>query len=360
MAKVKRKKTGRKIKLGLAGAPLLEWSKFFDYMRYEVDSKEIASIIKTHIKKEYKGADRKVLLAAPEYAYNMSIGAAASIHWSNLDKTFPPNWNPTNSIKLALDNIRHFASKKQDNTSPKRVSPAILAKKKVGKFIASVEYVVDHWEDHTDYSIYEELQKGVGSQSMAKSVYIYYKPELEELQELVNKKTPDLVEAYSHMTIRQRRAYMKFIEGIVKGSEQYMLNKKVNRKPRMAKPVTMDRQVAKLNYLPESKEYKLTSIVPYGIVGSMRLYTFNTSNRILTEYVSQSANGFEVRGSTLQLWDKTASRSTKLRKPEDILTIVQGSTVAKINRTIKGLTTKITKPNGRINKHTILVRVMNK
>jgi len=128
----------------------------------------------------------------------------------------------------------------------------------------------------------------------------------------------------------------------------------------MAKPVTMDRQVAKLNYLPESKEYKLTSIVPYGIVGSMRLYTFNTSNRILTEYVSQSANGFEVRGSTLQLWDKTASRSTKLRKPEDILTIVQGSTVAKINRTIKGLTTKITKPNGRINKHTILVRVMNK
>jgi len=153
---------------------------------------------------------------------------------------------------------------------------------------------------------------------------------------------------------------MEWIEKLVKESEQYILGKTATRKPRKTKPKTADKQVDKLVYLKDSNEYRLTSINPTAIIGAMRLYTFNTSNRVLTEYVSRSPKGFEVKGTTLQLWDEEVSRSIRLRKPDDVLSVVQTSTIPKINKMISELTTKPTKANGRINKYTILVKAVSK
>ena len=87
---------------------------------------------------------------------------------------------------------------------------------------------------------------------------------------------------------------------------------------------------------------------------------FNTKTRVITEYVTNSAKGFEVSGTTLKNIDTSSSRSTRLRKPDAFLPIILKKTANQINKEWQSLTTKTTVPNGRINKDTVLLRVLDK
>ena len=86
------------------------------------------------------------------------------------------------------------------------------------------------------------------------------------------------------------------------------------------------------------------------------LWTYNIKTKRLTEFKTASTEGFEVRGSTLQRWDEEFSRTSVLRKPLDVLPQILNKSIKQIDNVWKGLTTKITKPTGRINKDTILLR----
>jgi hypothetical protein len=96
------------------------------------------------------------------------------------------------------------------------------------------------------------------------------------------------------------------------------------------------------------------------IVGSRRLYTFHIKERIITEFVTESATGFEISGTTIKNFDPVNSRAIRLRKPEEMLSTFQTKTPNQIDKFWKELTTKTVKPNGRINKDTILLRVLDK
>ena len=86
----------------------------------------------------------------------------------------------------------------------------------------------------------------------------------------------------------------------------------------------------------------------------------NTKTRVIAEYVTNSAKGFEVSGTTLKNIDTSLSRSTRLRKPDAFLPIILKKTANQINKEWQSLTTKTTVPNGRINKDTVLLRVLDK
>ena len=88
------------------------------------------------------------------------------------------------------------------------------------------------------------------------------------------------------------------------------------------------------------------------------MYAFNTKNKMVTEYITESPNGFEISGSTIKNFSKDLSRTICLRKPLDFLPIVLQKTPKQINDAWKLLKTKITAPNGRINKDCILLRVI--
>jgi hypothetical protein len=92
------------------------------------------------------------------------------------------------------------------------------------------------------------------------------------------------------------------------------------------------------------------------IPGASRLYVYNIKTRKYTMYTSDSTSGFEVRGSTLYNWDEN-SKITTLRKPDEVLPLILNKTVFQLDKLWKTFTTKINKPNGRINKDCILLRV---
>ena len=102
------------------------------------------------------------------------------------------------------------------------------------------------------------------------------------------------------------------------------------------------------------------SINPIQIPNKSRLYTFNCKYKVITEYVTDSPNGFIISGSTIKNFNKATSRAVTLRKPDDYLPMFLSKTPKQIDEAWKGITTKTFAPNGRINKDTVLLRVLDK
>ena len=292
--------------------------------------------------------------------------------WEQKGHDFPPNWNAKAALETFFEYITVLGNKaltaKEENVAvaiKPRKTPAEIIKEKTSEFIGGIENILDAYFDdkhevQMKYSIYDELTKDAYPQSTASAVVSYYTPLRDELNELVTKKTPDLIEGYENVPTRARKKYLEFVQHIIDDAQKYIMSKKATRAPRKPRVKSADKQVAKMQFLLESKEYKIKSIHPMMVVGAMRLYTFNTKYKQLTEYVSRKATGFEVKGTSLKGFDLDESRMTKIRKPSEVLPVALGKTPNQINKMWGTLTTKTEVPNGRLNKETIILRAMDK
>ena len=359
MARKAKKVYSRRTNTGIAAAPTTSFTHFNDYIRLEVDKKEIASTIKAFIKANFSKQDYRNAQAAPDWSF--SAGLASTIAWKALDKVFPDNWNSAWVIQEKCAEIIERGVQKQerkeDNKDSNKRTIADIVKERTSDFIGMLE---EHVDEMSEVSVYDELKKIDAPNATAKSVYEYYLPQRDEIKELVEKKTSDLVEAYNHMSKKEQKDYLKYLDNILTDAERYMSSKKAQRKSRAPKVKSADAQVKKMNYLKESKEHKLVSINPANVVGAQRVYLFNAKNRIITELINQSPSGFEVSGSTIKGIDIDASRQVKLRKPEEFLSVVLKKTPTQINKEWKQLTTKSSAANGRVNKETIILRALDR
>tara|TARA_B100000902_G_scaffold377998_1_gene410790 strand:- start:1647 stop:2756 length:1110 start_codon:yes stop_codon:yes gene_type:complete len=180
--------------------------------------------------------------------------------------------------------------------------------------------------------------------------------EYQNIKDAYEKNCEQCVEAYSHIGKADKRKMMKQFETVFEDLEKLRLSFKATRTPRMRKPKSSDQQVSRLQYSQEDLDSKLVSINPVLIPGSNKLYVYNTKQRKLTEYTTNSTKGFEVSGTTIKNFDDS-SRTATLRKPEDVLPLILSKTEKQIEKIWDGITTKINKPTGRINADCILMRV---
>jgi hypothetical protein len=363
----------RRKSTGFAAAPQGNFRDFNDYCRTDLDKKDCSSKIKSYLKSTLPKTDVQIALQAPEWAFTSIPFVAATIVWKEMKKEFPVWWKAEDCLTKHMNEIvsrgKAAGAKKDDEiVIPGLVKKSIqdIVKEKTSDFIAGIEALIDEYKpsnhkDHMTYSVYTELKKIDAPYNTAKAISAYYTPQRDEVKELVENKTEDLVEAYSFLSIPERKKWLEFLTQLVTDAEKYMASKKAIRATRAPKVKTADRQIERLKYATESSEFKLTSINPTSIVGAMRIYTFNVKSRTLSEYVCEKAIGFEVKGSTLVGVDNDLSRSVRLRKPDDFMPIIIGKNANMINKEWMSLTTKTTNGiNGRINKDTILIRAMAK
>jgi hypothetical protein len=360
---IKRKTRKAPPKTGILAAPYTSFNDLNNYLRTETDRKDVAGVIRNQIRQDYTGDKQKLMLNAPEYFYHFNALPATVILWKQKGLDQPTGWNFDAIMFKFYNEVETAAHKKLDEPKSPRGTirtPHELMKEKTSNFIAEVEYLIDLYPHQPSFNMYNEMTLVSLAAVSARVVFDYYERLLDELRELVEKKTPDLVEAYSHLTVKERKAYYEFIRELVSDAKKYILAKKATRAIRTPRVKTADRQVAKLQYAKTSDEFKLTSINPMAIVGSMRLYVFNTKTRTVSEYLTQSSKGFQMKGTTLQGWDKERSRQTRLRKPEEGLNMIQTKTPTAIGKWWTTLTTKTNSCNGRINNDTILLRVFDR
>lgn len=330
---------------------------------YFYDIKEANKWAVEWVKKNY---DRKSLThfkAAEPWKTSMTVCSMCKmlLNGAEFDQK-RMEWVKSN-IQSAIDYGKEKLSEKtnQTTTNVYRKSPAEIVKERTSDFIAEIEVIIDDWHngvwlDIDNYSVYNELQKVEAAYNTAKAVVDYYTPQAEEVEELVKKKTPDLVEAYSHIKIRKQKELLKLLNLIISDAEKYMSAKKVTRKPRKKKVVSTAQTVSKVTFLKESTEYKIVSLEPTEIVGASVLWLFNVKYRTMTKLVSSSSSGFTVKGTTVYDFDEDLSSKKKLRKPEDFISSTTKTTKTKINKEYDAIKTKPSVANGRINSETIIYK----
>lgn len=168
----------------------------------------------------------------------------------------------------------------------------------------------------------------------------------------------DIKEGYSNINKRKLTQLIKLINEWMEGIESYGQYKKANRKPRVRKAKPPGVQVAKLKYKKEDTDLKIKSVHPTEMVGASQVWVYNTKNRKLAVYRTESASGIQVKGTTLQNYDPDQCEQKTLRKPEEILKTLLAAGKIQLRRLISELKTKETPVNGRINDECLIVRVI--
>ena len=379
MAKRKMKAKFRKPKTGLNAVPFDKGLRpTLDYFHSEVDRKEIAGVVKNWVKNNYDSKDAKALLALPEWRFATYTHYGCVAYWEatkqkmwckNLDqdqidryaKALHTYFDPL--VKEAYELLKEKALKAKEQANIIVLSPMQRLQKKIGDTIMQdLLELEDEWilGQETTMDIYQRFKY----HGLPASATIPCREMIEgwllDYNDAYHKRCPQAVEGYSHLTRSELNRRIKACETMLGDLDRIKSVAKATRKVRIKKPVAADKQVARVQYCKMDRDFKLESINPVQIIGKYRLFTFNVKTRILTEYFTQAPDGFIISGSTIKNFAKEFSRCTKLRKPDEFLSGVLSKTPKQIDVSFKQLTTKINVPNGRINKDTILLRVMDK
>lgn len=230
---------------------------------------------------------------------------------------------------------------------------------KVAEYLGELEHAFDIMvATGSEFDLRKDMQ--------ARSIPAPYVP---MVQEWVKKKAAEFIfvyetsdteykEAYSNITKRRLTSIIKALSQWLEDLDSYNEFKKANRKPRVKKVKPPGVQVQKLKYKIQDPELGIRSVNPVEMVGCTQVWVYNTKNRKLAVYRSESSTGIQVKGSSLQNYDPDLSEQKTLRKPSETLKAVLSAGKIQLRRIISELTTKESTGTGRINDDCIILRAI--
>lgn len=226
-------------------------------------------------------------------------------------------------------------------------------------FIGELQGLVDEYGidgDSAKMNAYKWMvDNGVKSVHTNKIVE-HYTEKAKEPREALLGKDSQLVEAYSLYGKKGLKNLITCYEKIIADAQKLSQNQNTQRKPRAKKKVSTEKLVKDIKYLVKDDEAKLQSIAPEKIIGAKELWVYVPKLRKLGVYYSEA--GLSIKGTTLVGFDEATSICKTLRKPDEILAKVTGGGKLVLRKVMNGINAKPQPQNGRINKDTILLRVV--
>lgn len=394
---VKKKKTVRSVRRGTnryALAPLTSWEGTKHYVHYEVESKEWLTKVKEYIKKNY---DKKILANINKLP-DWKVGGKS--HWATT--AFLLEAKPEMVPAVYREGIHKWIlelneegavvakeQKAQEAAKPKGYTPTIQERilEQSFDYAESIDewlegFIVDKESfDPKGFDFKSHFAKKGVTQAHARKMKSFYENELDDFRELDRMPTAgqlkkmseleadlwaQLKEGYAHLKKADIKKYTDAIESLLEALDFVIEQSKAKRKPRVAKPKSADKLVAKMKYLPVDDKYKLTSVNPVEIVGASELWVFNVKTRKLGKYVASNIDpkgmgregtGLSVKGTSIEGFDENLSVQKTIRKPEDVLKEFKAAGKVKLRKFLEEINSVETKLNGRINPDTVLLKV---
>ena len=224
--------------------------------------------------------------------------------------------------------------------------------------IAMLDDVLDvFYENYTDKTDISLLVKNA-PQSQIKEAIVYYTELLNEI--LAVDSNPQLKEGYSHLSKKNYKSYVSFLEKMLAELTQTKINNKrsVVRKPRKRKMKSVDQLTKKVKYLTQDQELNVVSIEPQKIIGASILWTYNTKTRKLAKYQAINGQTLSIKGTTILNYDETASSQKTIRKPKEIIPTVISDAKVPLNKSYDKIKAVDGPVNGRINQFTLILRAI--
>ena len=182
-----------------------------------------------------------------------------------------------------------------------------------------------------------------------------------EIEEAMQGKDSQLVQAYSHYTKTQLKNILKFIDQCLSDFNSYVSIKKAAKaKPRTRKAVPVEKIVAKLKFMKAFKDaatkLDLISLHPIKLHGASEAWVYDTAKRKLHHYLADEySKTFTVKGNTLLGFDNNQSDVKTLRKPAEQIKEIMGSKPA-ARKYFKDIKAVATSPNGRFNDAMVILK----
>lgn len=349
---------------GLAGAPKDDFQKLKSYFHFEIDKAGYSKIIKEYVKSNFNAQEAKYILANPEIKFVTFSHVAASCYWASMGGTFPENYPADKTLlpdffSKLIENGKILVDGKDDAPEVKRLSPLELMARKVNQTVMlDIDELEDKWAngEQATLDMYEAFNRHDLKGAAVEQVKRYLLSILEEYNDAVNKTCEQAVEAYSHLKLSVLKFRVKTLTSMLDDLDRVKDATKAKRTVRKPKAKPIEKQVANVKYLKEDTELKLVSLNPAQLVGANRAVMLNAKTRTVIEYVTDATTGFIISGTSIKNFDPEASRSKKLRKPEEFIPFIK-KTVKQFDKAFNSLTTKEAKPNGRINDDTLILKV---
>jgi hypothetical protein len=177
-----------------------------------------------------------------------------------------------------------------------------------------------------------------------------------EIEEAVQGKDKDLVEAYSNYTKAELKKFDTFHKNLLKACSMMQESAKIERAPRKKKLVSADKVVSRLKYKKDDKALGLVSLNPTQIIGSKEVWLYSVKTRKLAQYKALDAGGLGVKGASLLNYSPDSAEKT-LRKPAEALADFKKASKVKLRTFLKDLTTVDIPCSGKLNEHHIILRI---
>jgi len=267
------------------------------------------------------------------------------------------------SIQAGKDDAEEVATEKDVPAVKKETIQDRLAEKfseTMGEIEGAIDDFVTSGKEVKAFNILSTANVAV---QYAPKVVDIIQRRVAEMNELLEGKDGQLLEAYKHLSKRDVKAHIKMYETIINDAMAYKTSKIATRAKPKRKPVPPERQVKGLKFLKEFAELGLKSVNPTEILGMSELWTYNTKTRKLGRFVvamhgDMVVGQLGVKGSAIIGFDEIKSTCKTLRKPAEQLATfkTQGKPgLRKFMDTIKAVETRL---KGRISPETILLRAI--
>lgn len=231
----------------------------------------------------------------------------------------------------------------------------------LGEFEGTLDDILTGDTDIKSFNPYKQMQsyQPAIKPAHAKIIKDTYENEHAEAQLVVEWKDEDIKEGFAHLsTAKIRKTYLQFFEIINTACDTVINEGKATRKTRVRKAPSKEKLVAKLKYKDSESTLGLASINPFSIIGAKTLWVYNTKNRKLGCYVADEYHGpLSVKGTSITGFSESASTQKTVRKPEEVLKGAGKLARTKFDKLYTEIKTTETKMNGRINEHTVLIKV---
>ena len=297
------------------------------------------------------------------YSRLSSHDISTSISWlaRMQSKGYVLNEKQAEKFKADLEQLKEKANKIEvvQKTPKNVISIQDRIQQKANNEIAEIEYLLDqhvlvnrtfkyNWEAY--------LKSRQISPVVAEKIVEFFVKESKEVQELIDVWSTDeyIREEWGHFTKAELKKWKVFLDDLIFQSHALAQTKPSRKRKTKEKPAVQ--LVKKLNYAIESDSYK--SVSPVKIISAVQLWVYNVKTKKLGVYNAEDARGLSVKGSTIQNFNQTTSVCKTLRKPNATIQELLSAGKVRLRTILTDLKTKENSLTGRINKDTILLRVL--
>jgi len=328
-------------------------SRAFNFYNQDKDKKDARIYLKTYIK--HKGmavdidgvSDSNIILTYGWLSRMVLNGNTLIDHHNEVLDSYITNLSTTKQvIKVVVDKV------------PK---PSVrdYMQDKIAEVIGELEGQVDAFlKEDKEFDLYNYLQANSIPKPYCKDIDEWARKRGTEFTEVYKTTDKEVKDGYSNISRRQQANLVKMFGSFIVDLEKYTQFKKANRKPRVTKAKPPAVQVARIKFKKEDTELGIKSVNPSEMVGASQVWVYNVKYKRLAAYRSDSVQGIQVKGSTLQNYDPDMSECRSIRRPEAFLKVLLDASKVKLRKLLSDLTTKGYDVTGRINDECIIVRVI--